>query len=98
MTKRWRFRTLPETSKVHALARDLSISPKIASLLVQRGITSFDQAKTYFRPSLAQLHDPFSMQGMEKAVHRLTAALTHHVPILVYCDYDVDGVTSVAMF
>lgn len=98
MAKRWLFRALPEVASVDALASALGVSPKIASLLVQKGITSFDQAKAYFRPSLADLHDPFAMRGMAKAVHRLALALTRQEPILVYGDYDVDGVTSVAMF
>ena len=98
MAKRWHFRCFPETHQVSFLATSLGIHPAIATLLVQKGITNFDQAKAYFRPSLDALHDPFMMKGMGKAVHRLARAITHKEPILVYGDYDVDGVTSVAMF
>ncbi|HAN49509.1 MAG TPA: single-stranded-DNA-specific exonuclease RecJ [Amoebophilaceae bacterium] len=98
MAKRWIFRSPPETHQVSFLAASLSVHPTIASLLVQKGITNFDQAKAYFRPSLEALHDPFMMKNMDKAVHRLARALGHKEPILVYGDYDVDGVTSVAMF
>jgi single-stranded-DNA-specific exonuclease len=97
-TKRWLFRPLPATHQVGTLAAELGIHPTLASLLVQKGITNFDQAKAYFRPSLEALHDPFMMKGMDKAVHRLAQAIAHKEPILVYGDYDVDGVTSVAMF
>lgn len=98
MAKRWLFRCFPETHQVSLLATSLGIHPAIATLLVQKGITNFDQAKAYFRPSLDALHDPFMMKGMSKAVHRLARAITNKEPILVYGDYDVDGVTSVAMF
>ena len=98
MTKRWLFRSLPQAHQVNALTSALGIHPTIASLLVQKGITKFDQAKAYFRPSLDALHDPFIMKGMEQAVHRLGQAIAQKEPILVYGDYDVDGVTAVAMF
>jgi single-stranded-DNA-specific exonuclease len=98
VAKRWLFRCPPETNQVSLLATSLGIHPAIATLLVQKGITNFDQAKAYFRPSLDALHDPFMMKGMSKAVHRLARAITNKEPILVYGDYDVDGVTSVAMF
>lgn len=98
MTKRWLYRDLPPVYQVNALATALGTHPAICSLLVQKGITQFDQAKAYFRPSLADLHDPFIMKGMAKAVHRLGQAIAQKEPILVYGDYDVDGVTAVAMF
>ena len=98
MTKRWLYRSLPEADQVNALTTALGVRPAISSLLVQKGITQFDQAKAYFRPSLADLHDPFAMKDMDKAVHRLGQAIAQKEPILVYGDYDVDGVTSVAMF
>jgi len=98
MAKRWLFRPLPAAQQVGALSTDLGIHPALCTLLAQRGIASFDQAKAYFRPSLDALHDPFVMRDMAKAVDRLTHAMAHQEPILVYGDYDVDGVTSVAMF
>ena len=98
MTKRWLYRDLPPVDQVKALTNALGTYPAICSLLVQKGITQFDQAKAYFRPSLADLHDPFTMKDMGKAVHRLAQAIAQKEPILVYGDYDVDGTTSVAMF
>lgn len=97
MHKQWLFRPLPESSAVTALADAISVNPAIATLLVQKGITSFDQARAYFRPSLADLHDPFAMKGMSKAVHRLVQAIKRGEAVLVYGDYDVDGVTAVAL-
>jgi single-stranded-DNA-specific exonuclease len=96
--KRWLLRPLPEAKAVDALTASLGVSTTIATLLAQRGITNFDQAKTYFRPSLDALHDPFMMKDMGRAVRRLAHAIADREPILVYGDYDVDGVTSVAMF
>jgi single-stranded-DNA-specific exonuclease len=90
-TKRWLFCTLPEAQQVSALTCAIGVSPTIASLLAQRGIA-------YFRPSLEALHDPFLMKDMDKAVRRLAQAIAQKEKILVYGDYDVDGVTSVAMF
>ncbi|MEM7382824.1 MAG: single-stranded-DNA-specific exonuclease RecJ [Bacteroidota bacterium] len=97
MHKQWLFRPLPASSAVTTLADAISVNPAIATLLVQKGITSFDQARDYFRPSLADLHDPFAMQGMRKAVRRLIQAIKSHEAVLVYGDYDVDGVTAVAL-
>jgi single-stranded-DNA-specific exonuclease len=96
--KRWLLRPLPEAKAVDVLTASLGVNPTIATLLAQRGITNFDQAKTYFRPSLDALHDPFMMKDMGQAVRRLARAIADKEPILVYGDYDVDGVTSVAMF
>ena len=98
MPKRWLYRSPPQAHQVQALAAALGTHPVIASLLVQKGITQFDQAKTYFRPALNELYDPFVMKDMDKAVQRLRQAIAQREPILVYGDYDVDGVTSVAMF
>ncbi len=75
----------------------LNIDEILANLLVQKGIKSFDEAKYFFRPELAQLHDPFMMKDMDKAVSRLNKAITGKEKILVYGDYDVDGTTSVAL-
>ena len=97
-TKRIRFKSSPEAHQVAVLSGELGIHSALSSLLVQRGITNFHDAKAYFRPSLEDLHDPFLMKHMCKAVDRLVHAFTHQESILVYGDYDVDGVTSVAMF
>jgi single-stranded-DNA-specific exonuclease len=98
MHKRWRFHLPPDNQAVASMAAAIGVDSSIASLLIQKEITSFDQAKSYFRPSLAALHDPWAMKDMDKAVQRLIQALQQQEPILVYGDYDVDGVTSVAMF
>jgi single-stranded-DNA-specific exonuclease len=82
---------------IQELTEALSVSPVISTLLYQRGIRTFEQAKAFFRPELDMLHDPFLMTDMEKAVDRLKLALDSNEKILVYGDYDVDGTTSVAM-
>lgn len=87
----------PAEDDVAQLANDLSVSDGIASLLIQRGIRNFEQSKTFFRPSLDDLHDPFLMKDMQKAVNRIQAAIQNNERILVYGDYDVDGTTSVAL-
>jgi len=99
MKNRWVYHTLsPEQQAAkETLANELSISPILAELLVQRGVNTFEEAKSFFRPSLDDLHNPFLMADMDKAVERLTAALQENEKILVYGDYDVDGTTSVSM-
>jgi single-stranded-DNA-specific exonuclease len=97
MTRAWKIKENDHSQDIKRLAEELTVSPVIATLLVQRGITTFDQAKAFFRPDLNMLHDPFLMNDMEKAVHRLETALRHGEKILVYGDYDVDGTTSVSM-
>lgn len=83
--------------QVASLASQLNISRTLANLLVQRGITTFDQARLFFRPSVTDLHDPFLMKDMDLAVERLHAAIQNNEKILIYGDYDVDGTTSVAL-
>ncbi|MFC5270905.1 single-stranded-DNA-specific exonuclease RecJ [Adhaeribacter terreus] len=97
MEKRWVFKATPAPEKVESLAKSLSIHEKLASILCQRDICTFDEAKAYFRPSLEDLHDPFLMKDMHLAVNRLNDALHNGEKILIYGDYDVDGTTSVAM-
>ena len=75
----------------------LGIDENLATLLVQRGITNYEEAKTFFRPSLSQLHDPFLMTDMDKAVDRVLQAINNGEKLLVYGDYDVDGTTAVAV-
>ncbi len=82
---------------VRQLAAGLGIDPVLSSLLVQRGINSFDEARYFFRPLLEHLHDPFLMAGMEQAVARIGKAIHQKEKILIYGDYDVDGTTSVAL-
>lgn len=93
----WDFAPQPEQAAVTELSASININPTLASILVQRGITTFDQAKAYFRPSLDDLHDPFLMKNMEKAVNRLSTAIHEKESLLIFGDYDVDGSTSVAV-
>ncbi|MDD2612118.1 MAG: single-stranded-DNA-specific exonuclease RecJ [Bacteroidales bacterium] len=99
MINKWNYLTLTsdQTVQKESLAKELGISPILAHLLVQRGIKSFDQAKQFFRPQLSDLHDPFLMNDMDKAVARLNAALQKKEHILIYGDYDVDGTSAVAL-
>jgi len=100
-TKRWAYRDpIPksEEPKVEQLSKAINVSTTLAQLLVQRGITTYEEAKAFFRPSLEQIHDPFLMKDMDKAVARLSTAIDNGEKIIVYGDYDVDGTTSVALF
>ncbi|MFD2563394.1 single-stranded-DNA-specific exonuclease RecJ [Aquimarina rubra] len=94
---RWTLKPKPETSIINNLAEVLSVDTTIASLLVQRGIETYDQARKFFRPSLEDLHDPFLMKDMDRAVSRIEKAVSDQENIMVYGDYDVDGTTSVAL-
>ncbi len=95
MEKRWTILKADETA-VKSLQDSLKIHPVICKVLVQRGITSFDNSKQFFRPQLSDLHNPWLMKDMEKAVDRITAAVNTEEKILVFGDYDVDGTTAVA--
>ncbi|MCF8296224.1 MAG: single-stranded-DNA-specific exonuclease RecJ, partial [Saprospiraceae bacterium] len=75
----------------------LNIDEKLSNLLVQRGVTNFDEAKSFFRPELSHLHDPFLMKDMDIAINRIMQAIGNNEGILVYGDYDVDGTTAVAL-
>lgn len=95
MEKRWHIRDAPE-GKVRQLAEALKIHPALCSILVQRGVETFDEAKYFFRPQLTDLHDPFLMKDMDKAVYRIANAFEKKERILVFGDYDVDGTTAVS--
>ena len=94
---RWSLKPIPDKSKVSLLQEALKVDNILATLLVQRGIESFEEAKNFFRPELSHLHDPFLMQDMDKAVSRIERAILEGENIMVYGDYDVDGTTAVAM-
>jgi single-stranded-DNA-specific exonuclease len=94
--KRWRLKPEPEAENVRALTSD-RCPPELARLLVQRGIRTPAEASAYFRPRIEQLHDPFLMKDMDRAVERIERALGDGERIMVYGDYDVDGTTSVAL-
>ncbi|MDR0834958.1 MAG: single-stranded-DNA-specific exonuclease RecJ [Tannerella sp.] len=99
MTKRWFLKTLleKETQIQEALVEELKLNPIIATMLVQRGIETPDGVKKFFKPNLNDLHDPFLMPDMHKAVKRLNKALGNNEKILIYGDYDVDGTTAVSL-
>jgi single-stranded-DNA-specific exonuclease len=94
---RWTLQSKPEKQKVQQLQNELQVDEIIATLLVQRGIETFEQARTFFRPTLADLHDPFLMKDMDKAVSRILHAIQKNENILVFGDYDVDGTTAVSL-
>ena len=95
--KKWILRECPDMETVRRLSSELGVDPVLAELLVQRGVNTFEQARSFFRPDLANLHDPFLMKDMDKAVERVRRAITEGEPILVYGDYDVDGTTAVSL-
>lgn len=93
----WKQKPKASQSVIERLGKEINVNPILANMLINRGVESFEQAKDYFRPSLSQLHDPFLMQDMEAAVHRIEKAVVNGEKILVYGDYDVDGTTAVAL-
>lgn len=98
MQKRWIIHEDFDRTAVQTLQQELSINETLAKLISYKGINTFEEARSFFRPNLDQLHDPFLMKGMDKAVNRLTEAIGNDESILIYGDYDVDGTTAVATF
>ncbi len=94
---RWNPKSKPNPEKVQAIQQALQVDEIIATLLVQRGIETFEQAKTFFRPTLADLHNPYLMKDMDKAVARIEKAIDNNENILIFGDYDVDGTTAVSL-
>ena len=94
---RWTLKPKPDCHKVKDLANQLKVDELIATLLVQRGIETFEQAREFFRPSLDDLHNPYLMKDMDKAVSRIETAIANNENILVFGDYDVDGTTAVSL-
>ncbi len=94
---RWTLLSKPEKEQVQKLQNELNVDEIIATLLIQRGITTYDEAKTFFRPSLNDLHNPYLMKDMDKAVARIEKAIANEENILVFGDYDVDGTTAVSL-
>ena len=94
---RWTLKPKPNQETVQFLQHALQVDEPIAALLAQRGIETYEQAKDFFRPSLSDLHDPFLMKDMHKAVARIEKAIENNENILVYGDYDVDGTTAVSL-
>ena len=101
VAKRWLHKPFPDApdqkSAVESLVQTLNISPFLASLLVQRKVTTFEEARLFFRPQLDHLHNPYLMKDMDRAVERIMLAMERSEKIMVYGDYDVDGTTSVAL-
>ncbi|MCK9255644.1 MAG: single-stranded-DNA-specific exonuclease RecJ [Bacteroidales bacterium] len=97
MKHRWLLKPTGNTETIETLSRELNVETQIAQLLVQRGINTFEEARVFFRPELSDLHDPFLMKDMDKAVERLLTAISNNEKILIYGDYDVDGTTAVAI-
>ena len=95
--KKWNLMEQADPAKVEKLSAEVGIDRVLAELLVKRGVETFDQARSFFRPNLADLHDPFLMKDMDVAVERLHKAISSGEKILVYGDYDVDGTTAVAL-
>ena len=98
LEKRWVFKETPSEEVIDTLKESINVSTPIATILTQRGISDFEEARKYFRPKLSMLHDPFLMKDMDKAVARILKAIDAEQKILVYGDYDVDGTTAVALF
>ena len=99
MLSEWNYQPLTEEQKEikEHLSKELAISPALCELLTQRGITTLSEAKKFFRPQLSDLHNPFLLKDMDKAVDRLNKAMGRKEKILVYGDYDVDGTTAVSL-
>ena len=95
--KIWKMREGVDVENVRQLSSELGVDPVLAELLVQRGVCTFEQARSFFRPNLDDLHDPFLMKDMDKAVERVRKAVVLGEKILVYGDYDVDGTTAVSL-
>ena len=94
---RWTIKPVPDKKEINNLAEAIQVDPIIASLLLQRGVQSYEDARQFFRPDISQLHDPFLMKDMDKAVSRIEKALAKNENILVFGDYDVDGTTAVTL-
>ncbi|MCD6017846.1 MAG: single-stranded-DNA-specific exonuclease RecJ [Bacteroidetes bacterium] len=97
LEKKWNIHQAKQAEDISSLQASLAVDETIAKLLSLRGIKSFDDAKTFFRPSLDMLHDPFLMKGMGAAIERIIKAIANHEKVMIFGDYDVDGTTSVAL-
>jgi len=97
MEKNWVLKKRGDIEVINRLQEELKISFPLANLLAQRNITNFKEAHDFFRPNLSQLHDPFLMKDMEKAIERIKVAIDKKEKIMIYGDYDVDGTSAVAL-
>ncbi|WP_439132970.1 single-stranded-DNA-specific exonuclease RecJ, partial [Polaribacter sp.] len=94
---RWTLKPKPDKRKVEKLAQDLQVDETIATILCQRNIETFEQAKKFFRPTLKDIYNPFLMKDMDIAINRIEIAIENNENILIYGDYDVDGTTAVSL-
>ena len=97
MQKRWVTKPLGDTESIQKMSEMLGLDRYLSGLLIQRGITTFEAAKAFFRPNLGHLHDPFLMKDMDRAINRIEEAISKGEKVMVYGDYDVDGTTAVAL-
>jgi single-stranded-DNA-specific exonuclease len=97
MYRRWTQKEIPSQEEVEKLSQAINVNHCLASILIQRKIADFENAKNFFRPSLEHLHDPYLMKDMDKAIDRLKKAIDSDEKILIYGDYDVDGTTAVSL-
>ena len=97
MENKWLYKTKSDEKTIRNLSEQLTIHPVLSDLLIQRGVTNFEEARTFFRPSLEMLHDPFLMKDMDKAVERVLSAIEKKERIMILGDYDVDGTTATAL-
>ena len=98
MEKKWKINDQSDEKEIQKLSSELNnLDLTLTNILLQRKIDTFEKAKTFFRPSLNEIHDPFLMKDMDLAVNRLQSAIENQEKILIYGDYDVDGTTSVAL-
>lgn len=97
MKNQWVLKPKPSQNSIDLLVKEVTLPVTLAHILAQRNVDSFEKARDYFRPDLSQLHDPYLMKDMDKAVSRILTAIENEENILVYGDYDVDGTTAVAM-
>ncbi len=97
MNYQWKHKVAPSKKTISDLAASINVSFPLASILARRGVSTFEEARSFFRPSMEHLHDPFQMKDLDKAVNRITEAVFNHEKILFFGDYDVDGTTSVSL-
>ncbi|PZX58173.1 single-stranded-DNA-specific exonuclease RecJ [Algoriphagus chordae] len=93
----WKHKPKTSQTAIDELSKAINVNPTLANMLINRGVESFEQAKSYFRPALSSLHDPFLIKDMTEAVDRIQVAIAAEEKIMVYGDYDVDGTTAVAL-
>src|SRR5690606_21106968 len=94
---RWTLTQTPSEEEINELIHCLSVDRTVAELLLQRGVDSFEKARLFFRPTLEDLHNPYMMKDMDKAIARIEKAIQGNENILIYGDYDVDGTTAVSL-